>query len=287
MTHAAYEKIAEAYNRVFADWLYIHYIPRTLLLLCLALTLAYIAVNAVRYVAAPFAAVVYFHMLLRLWNFFVTETAQEWLYVKYFSKGRQRFVRTYQKKCDSVKKNRKRMTNASYFKIIRRTGYINAFRGLLVSALLVAGLMNVSVGLFVGYRESVEKIEAASRKQPDPSPTIAPTPAPTEAPEPEELSAPDETETELEIDPRRWGDGAELYFMLNEHGTDGANIRDLPSFRFGEIVDMVWGDMLLVYLNEFSRDVDNDDLFWLKVRIPSGTEGFISSLLLTEVALDE
>ena len=73
----------------------------------------------------------------------------------------------------------------------------------------------------------------------------------------------------------------DVFFVLNEVGNSGARLRNAPSISQSTIIEIVWFDAVLEYLHQFVPDNEVRGLYWLRVRTPNGTDGYISSQLVT------
>jgi len=86
------------------------------------------------------------------------------------------------------------------------------------------------------------------------------------------------------INPSIFAPGETVIFSLSEEASmDGARLRDGPGTTDTTVIEMLFGHDLLVYLGQYAQDTDLETLFWLRVRAPSGMEGYIANQLL-EVA---
>ncbi|MCL2603037.1 MAG: SH3 domain-containing protein [Defluviitaleaceae bacterium] len=106
----------------------------------------------------------------------------------------------------------------------------------------------------------------------DPSTDTNPTPFPTPTPLPDIIYPPGY------VNPASWPD-APITLRLNVHGSEGARLRDVPGFG-GVVTQMVWGGATLEYLGAFVPDADVSGLYWLRVRVSDGPEGYIASYLI-------
>jgi len=83
------------------------------------------------------------------------------------------------------------------------------------------------------------------------------------------------------INPSFFPDGEAVIFSLTEEASmDGARLRDGPGTIDTIVIEMLFGHDLLIYLGHYTHDPDLETLFWLRVRTPSGMEGYIASQLL-------
>ena len=79
-----------------------------------------------------------------------------------------------------------------------------------------------------------------------------------------------------------------VLITLELHGTRSSNMFDQPSAVFGVLVETIWNDARLEYLNTYERDANNDAVYWLRVRSAlTGNEGYISSTMLQANIYDD
>lgn len=70
-----------------------------------------------------------------------------------------------------------------------------------------------------------------------------------------------------------------IYFILNDSGYLGANVRDNPN-KASDILAVVSGNILLEYMNE--KEMDSDKRVWYYIKTPDDIVGWISSSLIEE-----
>jgi len=249
------------------------------------------AVQFFHYVIAPLVLLFYYHVIFRFWNFLFVETPQEWIYIHYHSKDKPNFNDTYFKLCDKTRQNRLILSRSRYVDVINKTQKV-ATR-LLAMFCVIATLWAMSFGLAHEYSMPVwrEQVDIGNAPQATPHAPPMPSPSPTQIP----VQTPN-TNSNTNIDepiidnevleeygylnPATISPGASVHFTLNESGASGARLRDAPSISQSTIIEIVWLDTVLLYLHQFVADDEVLGLYWLRVRTPSGTEGYISSQLV-------
>ncbi|MDR1663599.1 MAG: hypothetical protein LBR83_01575, partial [Clostridiales bacterium] len=139
---------SESYRSAFSEWLGIHFIVRTLVLLLLVWIALYIAAKVFHYIIAPLLILLFYHGLFRAYNFLFVETPMEWLYIKYYSEDKTLFSGTYLKLCDKVKQNRMKLAHTRYMGIIYQGHTRRAAKRLLIISLIVGSLWVTAFGIF-------------------------------------------------------------------------------------------------------------------------------------------
>ena len=265
------ESAAESYSVIFGDWLDIHYAARTLILILLACMIIYVCAQFIQYAALPLLILFFYHALYRAWNYCVTETFQEWIFIHYYSEDKPFLRNTYLRLCDRIKRNRLVLKHTRYSGIMYRGVVQKIAKRLMTVAMVISCLWILAFGLYNEFAYGIDKdiiTTGASGNgfAADETPDI---PGDEAFPQTEPLV----------MNPATWPEEMELVFTLNARGAGGSNIRDNPGVNSGTPVAVVNGDALLVYLNEYAFD-DSSGVYWLKVRAPSGVEGYISCTLL-------
>ncbi|MCL1884527.1 MAG: SH3 domain-containing protein [Defluviitaleaceae bacterium] len=253
----------ELYGRIFADWLHIHFLIRTVLILFVMLLGVFLLAQFVKYVAAPIILMIFYHVFFRAWNYLFVETPHEWIYIKYHSQDRPNFAKTYLRLCDKVKRNRMILSHTKYKGIVIRSRRFS-MQFMVVLAVTVT-LWASAFGLHFQYATPVVAIVN--------EPEIEYIPA-------EEEYIPEEIIVFAEevFLPEYFAENSVL--ALNEQGSQGARLRDGPGITDSTIIEIVWDDDELIFLNEYEPDVYVNGMFWLLVQSPSGTIGYISSQLI-------
>jgi len=275
---ASFDWSANLYETWFADWLHIPYLARTaLILLVLWFVIFVIMQVGFRYVLGPLAVLFFYHVIIRVWNFIFVETIQEFIYIRYFSKDKPRFSKTYLRLTDRIKRTRLILSHLRYRGIlyqgrVRKFAWRATIIGLLLTALWVPAF-----GLHVAYVVPTGVIldnGTSYRNEPDLEQASIP-------PEPDTLFTTGEIPRSEWLNPQDLAEGESIILRLNEQGTPGTRLRDVPSM--GEeavVIEVLWGEMNLVYQGVYAPG-EIEGLYWLRVRTPAGTIGYVSSQLVT------
>ncbi|MCL1862671.1 MAG: SH3 domain-containing protein [Defluviitaleaceae bacterium] len=270
---STFDRAGELYSNLFADWLHIHFLIRTVLILFVLWLFVYLATQVIKYVIAPAFLLFFYHVIFRAWNFLFIETPYEWLCIRYHAKGREDYPASYLRLCDRVKRNRMILSHTKYKGVmIRSRSFAQQF--LVVCAVTVT-LWASAFGLhreyaipamaFIPYDSEINIGETAhlydennqhyeTTQLPD-TPDTTPQPATTD-----------------------WQEN--IVFALNEQGRTGARLRDGPGIADQTIIEILWDDATLTFLNEYVPDTYVNGLYWLLVQTDDGTIGYISSQLL-------
>ena len=264
--NSSFEWMGNLYNSLFADWIQMHFIVRTVMILFVLWMIIFLLAILVRYVIAPVVMMVYFHVILRGWNYLFVETPLEWIYIRYYSKEKPNFHDLYLRLCDKSDRNRMRIEYAKYKGLIIRS---RKFVLHLMLACAIASTLWVSAfGLFHEYAAPVLVIinddeengftEEEIYLYYEEEPIFA-----EEFPEPFEI-------------------GENAMLTLNDAGRQGARLHSGPGITDTVIIEMLWDDAVLIFQNAYVPDEFVSNLYWLRVLSPSGTEGYISSQLVLE-----
>jgi len=286
----------DLYQQWFGDWLHIHFLIRTVLLLVMLWLVIYIAAQLIRYVIAPVLLMFFYHVLFRVWNFIAVESLHEWLYIRYHSKDKPNFNKLYLRLCDKVKKNRLILNHAKYKGMVWRSKRLTT--RLMVFCGVVATLWVVAFGLHLEFADTYEPAMVISNEttaeseneesdndydghtydeyesngytaeySPE-SPLITQPPAAPPTPPP----------------PPTWLDyytpGAEIILVLNETGREGSRLRSGPGVANYTVLEILFDNDRLMYMRAYTPCAYEDGEFWLRVLSPSGTVGYISSVLV-------
>jgi hypothetical protein len=246
------------YSSWFADWLHIHFIIRTVIILFVLWLIIFILAQLIQYVIAPIFLLFFYHIIFRAWNFLFVETPHEWLYIRYHEKAN--FPELYLRLCDKVKQNRFILSHTKYKGVLFRSRRIAA-QFMIISA-IAATLWASAFGLHHEYS----------------APTFAVAEDETEIEneiqiEIENEIPPEEIFEEIIAPVFELEENARL--VLNETGRQGARLRSGAGIANQTVIEILWEDDVLIFLNESVPD--ENGLFWLKVKSPSETIGFISS----------
>ena len=288
MLRTTFDNAGELYSRVFADWLHIHFIIRTVLLLLAMWLLVYLVAQLFQYVIAPFSILFYCHVILRAWNYLFVESFQEWIYIRYYSKDKPNFDGLYLRLCDKAKRNRQILAYTRYAGILRR----GRVRRATFQAMAICGVaVTLWVGAFGLHHEYVTPAlvlvdtETAETAPDDYMPYL---PNETEAtPHVYQQHEPFPTHTVYSsgfVNPVAWQTHENIILTLNEQGRPGARLRNGPGIAEYTVIEILWDNDHFLYLHSFVPDADVVGLYWLHIQSPSGTAGYISSQLV-EVAV--
>ncbi|MCL2215462.1 MAG: SH3 domain-containing protein [Defluviitaleaceae bacterium] len=285
------------YSRWFADWLHVHFIIRTVLLLLLMWLIIFLGAQLFKYVLLPLVLMLYYHVFFRAWNFLFVETPQEWLYLRYHSKDKPDHAQLYSRLCDKVKRNRLILKHTKFAGMMiraRRPASVLMFICLVASTLWISAF-----GLHQEYAAPALVLidNTADRDMQDsdvPDLDLPPDESSNNENDLYDYYTPGEAEAEPTpgshavyapgtINPAGWPAESNIRLSLTEQGAQGARLRDGPGIAGNTIIEILWDDTLVTYLHSFVPDVYVNGLYWLRVRTPGGAEGYISSQLV-EVA---
>ena len=282
----------DLYSRWFAGWLHINFVIRTILLLMMLWLIIYVAALLFKYVLGPPAVWFYINALKRGWNYFVTETLQEWIYIRYYSKDEPRYTNLYLRLCDKVKHNRAVLSNSKDRIALHRARIIKLGNRMMISALIIVTMWVVAFGLNQEYALPVLAVVDGGTDGTGTDDTGMPT---------ENNSEPDDEDNNYEPDTNNGTPTADIYApglvrpgqfpantqilltLTEEAARDGARLRDGPGITGTTVIEMLWGYDLLTFLDYYAQDTVVEALYWLRVRTPSGTEGYIGSQLVEVV----
>ncbi|MCL2500366.1 MAG: SH3 domain-containing protein [Defluviitaleaceae bacterium] len=309
--HNAFDWASELYAVWFAEWLYVHFAVRTAVLLLVLWGVLFLFAQLFQYVLGPFLVLFYRHILFRAYNYLCVETPQEFIYIRFHSKDNPALRKAYLRLTDKARKNRLLLIHTKYKGILYRGGVKRVAWVLVVTVGVVFTLWLTAFGLhqeyyvpaLAGYTETppvnntpppsgqpenndtnggstTENGEPYQNNGNTPEPPYPPYP-----PYPMQPMYPTPTQPPPDIiyppgyvNPALWPD-TPTTLRLNEHGSGGARLREEPGFG-GVVTQMVWGGVLLEYLGGFIPDADVSGLYWLRVRLPDGLEGYIASYLI-------
>ena len=283
----SFEWMSQRYTAWFADWLHVNFVIRTVILVLMAWLIIFVAALLFKYVLGPVAVLVYVNIFKRAWNFFVIETLQEWIYIRYKSRGSQQFSGLYYRLCDKIKRNRNTLSYAGYTGILERGRVRKVGNHLMVYSAVIAALWIGAFGLnqeyvrpaWVGAVDVSGDADENLHQSDDTN---------------EDDGNDDEDNSEVVpqaayipgmLSPREFPAGGNVVLALaEEFRSDGVRLWDGPGPGTDTtVVEMLWGYDLLIYLGHYVPDSDVDALYWLRVRTPSGMEGYIGSQLVEVV----
>jgi len=259
---------------------------RTIILVLLAWLVIYIAAQIFRYIIAPLLLMFYFHIIFRAWNYIYVETLHEWLYIRFYSKGKKRFAGTYLRLCDKVKRNRTKLKFAKFPGMVRRSKKFTQRLMFIVG--VVAALWLASFGLhreYVAPAARFPTMPAFARPDVPIAPGYEIPPQHTYVYNNEETAAANEggirgIDQDHWLNPANWPNLGEMVLELTAQGALGTFLRNGPGIAEYAVIEVLWDNDRLVFLEYFVPDPDVVGLFWLHVLSPTGTEGYVSSHLV-------
>ncbi|MCL2198675.1 MAG: SH3 domain-containing protein [Defluviitaleaceae bacterium] len=267
-----FDRAGEFYVDLFADWLHIHFLIRTVLILFVLWLLVYLVAQVVKYVIAPAFLLFFYHVIFRAYNFLFVETPHEWLYIRYHSKDRSDFSAAYLRLCDRVKRNRMILEHTKYKGVMIRSR-IFAQQFLVICAVTVT-LWASAFGLHQEYALPAMAVVSYPSESDDFAMEAV-----TDLEE--EITIPTDEYDPLTVPIASTADWRpNSVFTLNEQGRAGARLRDGPGITDQTIIEILWEDTALTFLNEYMPDTYVNGLYWLRVQTPDGTVGYISSQLI-------
>jgi len=269
----SFEWAGRIYTNLFSDWLHINYLIRTAILLAMLWLIIYVASLLFKYVLGPILVLFFVNVLLRIWNFFVTESLHEWIYINYYSNGDSRHAKWYMRLSDRVKRNRAALSYTRYKGILKRGRVRRLGNLLMVSALIIITLWVVAFGLNQEYaRPAWVGVDAIPNEEDNDAEYNGDT-------QDEDSESPDEEYFPGILHPNVFPEGLVHFVLTQDVREDGARLRDGPGTNT-VVIEMLFGQDRLTYLGYYAQDPDLASLFWLRVRTPSGTEGYIANQLV-------
>ena len=248
------------YRELMADYMHFHFVMRTaFFMLILGLTVV-IGKYALEYIVGPIIIFILFQVLFRAWNFFITETRQEWIYIHFYSKNDSRYNQKYLSLCDKINDNRQKMARMSYIEVFKRKNLRKLSRGLFVFIFVVVALWLCAFGIYANN---------------DLSPAIVETDFEISYTISEELPH----DINLKLD---WLQNENIILRLNSRGIIGSRLRNAPNFEDSYVIEILWGEQRMTYTGVFHEDDYDTNMYWLQVIAPSGQIGYISSQLVEE-----
>jgi hypothetical protein len=268
---STFEWAGELYGRWFADWLHVHFLIRTVLIIFMLWLIIYLSAQLIKYIFAPLALMFFIHVIFRAWNFLFIETPHEWIYIKYHSKDIPKFSELYLRLCDKVKHNRMILSHTKYKGALLRSRKF-AMQFMIICS-VAATLWVSAFGLHQEYSAPSASVYVEERET-----DIRDNETESEDSFVEIPSQQPQEETPIQNAPFEMSDNAIL--TLNESGSTGARLHSGPGITGETILEILWDDATLLYLNENVPDEYVNGLFWLRVQSPDGTVGYISSQLV-------
>jgi len=111
----------------------------------------YIAALVFKYALGPLAVLIYINVLKRAWNYLVTETLQEWIYIRYYSKGDSKFANLYLRLCDKVKHNRAVLSGGKNKGVLPSVRVRKLGNRMMVATMIIATMWVMAFGLNQEY----------------------------------------------------------------------------------------------------------------------------------------
>jgi len=281
----SFELAGRVYNRLFVDWLHVNFIIRTIILLMMLWIIIFVGALVFKYVLGPLAVLFYINVIKRAWNFLITETLYEWLYIRYYSKGNSRFNNWYLRLSDRVKHNRAVLSYTRYRGILHRGRVRKLGNYMMITAFILAAMWVVAFGLNQEYAAPVwAAVNGGDENNTDIPDMYAE--EPNHEDDIEEPSEVDEPPLNLHgfISPSQLPLDTTISLALTENvQEEGARLRDGPGLTDTTVIEMLWGSGQMTFLGHYVPDDDVGTLYWLRVRTPSGIEGYIGSQLVEVV----
>jgi len=271
------------YARLFADWLHINFIMRTVMLILMLWIIIILGALAFKYVIGPVLMRFYVNIILRAWNFLVVETIQEWIYIHHYSKGSPRLSGLYMRLTDRAKHNRALLAGgeenaALHQRRVRRLG-----NQMMIAACIIVAMWVVAFGINQEYTAPVWAagsdadeiaIQDDNHTGPQDSDTNGESDSNADIP-------PAANDIPGLVRPGQFPEGAQVNMALTSDAQrEGARLRSAPGTADSIVIEMLWGNETLVYLGYYVADADVDTLYWLRVRSQSGEVGYIGSHLV-------
>ncbi|MCL1877732.1 MAG: SH3 domain-containing protein [Defluviitaleaceae bacterium] len=261
----SFEWAGELYGSLFADWLHVHFLLRTILILLVSWLFVFLLAQLVKYALAPGILMFFYHVIFRAWNFLFVETPHEWLYIRHHEEPG--FPERYLRLCDCVKQNRIILEHTRFKGMLHRSQKFSTW--FMITCAIGATLWVSAFGLHHEYvAPTVAIINEAEIFDDDVDEIF----------EDEELFY---TPVEIPPAPAYWD--VNTIFALNEQGREGARLRGGPGIDGQTILEILWDDAQLIFLGEYVSDTYVNGMYWLRVETTSGTVGYISSMMLEEV----
>ena len=277
-----FETVRDMYVGLFGDFLHVHFIIRTVFLLLLSWIAIVLFLKIFKYLVGPVFVLFFYHIFFRLHNFFFVETPAEWIYIHYYSKDLPNFEKAYLRLTDKADKNRDLLSKLGFGMAVMKVR--SAERRFAYFLLSLSTLWIVAFGLYIEFFTVPPQVfdggflfgqrgQGALTSQDN-----------------NRQSEDYVNENEINdvniyivyppgtVNPTEW-DGVTM-LVLNERGQGGAWLRNGPGISGFVVTQVLWGDMVLDYLNYFVPDNYVNGLYWLRVRTPDGNTGYLSSSLV-------
>ena len=266
---SSFDHAGAVYNTLFSDWLHIHFLIRTVMILLVLWFFIFVSSQLFRYVIGPAVVLFFCHTFLRLWNFLFVESFQEWIYINYYSKDKPNFYNTYLRLCDKSDRNRDILEGATYSNVSRK------MRKASIQAMVICGIaVTLWAGAFGLHQEYATPVLMIVE-------TEITADLPTLADDEPEYIPPIVYTIQSDINsPENWSTDENITLTLNEQGSNGTRLRNGPGISGYTVIEILWDSAIMEYLHSFVADNDVDGLYWLNVRSASGTVGYVSNQLV-------
>ena len=266
MLRSTFDRAGEIYDRLFGNWLHVHFFIRMGVLL-LATTVALVILwQLLKRVIVPGLLMFYYHVIFRAWNFIAVESPSELIYIKFYGKGKDTFSGLYHRLTRRADINRTKLDHAKY------RGMVYRGRRYVLGFMLVIGVGGLLLATSFGiYHQSTSTLPAMAVVETTTAPPEVPT-VPTQAVTPMEEVAPQW------LDATVWEPDTNIVLELTPEGQEGTPLRSGPGIDAYHIIEMLWANDRLVYLHTYHPA--EADGYWLRVLSPRGTEGYVSSQLV-------
>ena len=280
----ALETVRGLYVRLFGDFLHVHFLIRTVFLLLVVWIVIVVCLRIFKYFAGPMLVLMFYHVIFRLHNYLFVETPAEWIYIRYYSKDLPTLEGAYLRLTDKAKKNRELLDELDYGLAIVKVR--KTWQRLSYFLLLLSTLWVVAFGLYAEFfpplpvtleNGNIAGGQAVGSGQD----LLAPGGAEGDAYETNNanIGGGHSVYQPGTISPSEWGSGG-ISLILNDAGRQGAWLRNGPGISGYVVTQVLWGDVVLEYLEIYVPDDYVSGLYWLRVRTPDSNTGYLSSSLV-------
>ena len=283
----AFETVSGLYVRLFGDFLHVHFLIRTVFLLLMVWLVIVVGLKIFKYLIGPVIVLMFYHTFFRFHNYLFVETPAEWIYIRYYSKDLPTLEGAYLRLTDKAKKKRELLNELNYSLAVVKVR--KAERRFSYFLLSISTLWILAFGLYTEYfpplPTALENGTIVSGQAGDSGQGQYIQQRDTEG---------DVNENEINygnngrghsvyqpgiINPAEW-ESEGISLVLNETGRGGAWLRNGPGISGFVVTQVLWGDVVLEYLNYYVPDDYVNGLFWLRVRTPENNTGYLSSSLV-------
>ena len=282
----ALETVRGLYVNLFGDFLHVHVLIRTVFLMLMTWLLIVVSLKIFKYFIGPLFVLLYYHVIMRFHNYFFVETPAEWIYIRYYSKDLPTLEGTYLRLTDKAKKNRELLDELDYgLAIVKIRGFE---RRLSYFLLTMSTLWIVAFGLYAEFFYTIPETFVGGTVT---NGWIFDTNINQDISQGLEADV-SENEISYEdtygehgvyqpgfINPGEWY-VRDIALKLNEAGRGGAWLRNGPGISGFVVIEVLWGDVVLDYMNHYVHDDYVIGLYWLRVRTPDSNTGYLASSLV-------